>query len=398
LCRQILHIKTFTYRNKDGSYWLDSPAPSFGSNAPPMDAHIQELVDAGWEPMNSASDPGHVRLGKTLILTALTGGLNLFFGASRTAQTITLTFRQSRVPVMPRIVEGTKQIPSNMGGAGSCAFCGASLPSRCVFCCSACAEAQKSRAVGTVERAAKQLNASLTSQSTEGALGWYAGRLFRGANRHPAVMALFCLAGLFVWLFVAGRTPGIATVPPPGEQIKVAAIIDLPKLALKTRAEVERELGKPSRYIQKTINELADEADYPWGIAGYNQSRLNFLILRFQTTPRDYQEAFGLLNLPHPTPPFVAVGGDGTRQLFWRARTYGTEYTCCENLAIQDIWISIDWKEMHLLILDLDDPETWLDQQCTMYVQRAGLALPKGATWRGDPLRRPIVPRKKARL
>jgi hypothetical protein len=48
------------------------------------------------EPMTPANDSGHVRVGKTMVLMALTGSFSLFFGASRTAQTITLTFQNSR--------------------------------------------------------------------------------------------------------------------------------------------------------------------------------------------------------------------------------------------------------------------------------------------------------------
>lgn len=87
----IMQIKTFTYRQKKkGSYWLEGT-----DSQQPMDAHIQGLVNTGWEPINSANDPGHVRAGKTLSLGALTGGLSFFFGASRTAPTITLTFKKA---------------------------------------------------------------------------------------------------------------------------------------------------------------------------------------------------------------------------------------------------------------------------------------------------------------
>ena len=86
-----MDIKTFVYKRKrNGSYWLEGYDLS-----PSMDKHIQELVNAGWEPLNSANDTGHVKVGKTLALTALTGGLSLFFGASRTAPTITLTFKSN---------------------------------------------------------------------------------------------------------------------------------------------------------------------------------------------------------------------------------------------------------------------------------------------------------------
>jgi len=60
-----------------------------------MDAHIERMLGDGWELMNSANDNGHVRLGKTLGLAALTGGVSLLFGASRTKEKITLTFKKT---------------------------------------------------------------------------------------------------------------------------------------------------------------------------------------------------------------------------------------------------------------------------------------------------------------
>jgi hypothetical protein len=84
-----MQVKTFTYKRKGKKYFVDE---MFGDE---MDAHIQGLLGSGWEPMNSATDPGHVRAGKTLGLMALTGGLSLFFGASRTAEKITLTFKKA---------------------------------------------------------------------------------------------------------------------------------------------------------------------------------------------------------------------------------------------------------------------------------------------------------------
>jgi hypothetical protein len=160
--------------------------------------------------------------------------------------------------------------------------------------------------------------------------------------------------------------------------------MDLTKLALLKRPEVERVLGKPSKYIRrKSEGELADEADYPWGSAGYNQSRLNFLILRFQTKPHNYQEAFQLLSLPQPNPPFVAVGAGETFQR-WQDLPYRSGYHCCHNLAPASIWISSDWKEMHVLILDLDAPEEWSEEQCRMYVQRTGLSLPPAAKFKSN--------------
>ena len=84
-----MQIKTFTYKRTFGQYLLTP------WGAKKMDDHIAEMVNAGWEPMNSANDSGHVKVGKTVGLMALTGGLSLLFGASRTEPTITLTFKKA---------------------------------------------------------------------------------------------------------------------------------------------------------------------------------------------------------------------------------------------------------------------------------------------------------------
>ena len=97
-----MEIKTFTYKKGHGSYYLD-----LGWQYVYMDDHIQQMLNTGWEAMNSMNDPGHVRVGKTLVLTALTGGLSLFFGASRSDQTITITFKRHT--------------------CGYCSFCGTAL-------------------------------------------------------------------------------------------------------------------------------------------------------------------------------------------------------------------------------------------------------------------------------
>ena len=83
-----MRVRTFTYTLRGGEYRTDSGTQ--------MDAHIQRMVERGWELLNSTSDTGHVRIGKTLAVGALTGGLSLLFGGSRTAKTITLTFKTDR--------------------------------------------------------------------------------------------------------------------------------------------------------------------------------------------------------------------------------------------------------------------------------------------------------------
>jgi hypothetical protein len=86
-----VQVQTFTYTMRAGAHRL----PGLFGSGKTMDDHVAEMMSDGWEPMNSAADAGHVRVGKTLAGMALTGGLSLFFGASRTAEKITLTFKRS---------------------------------------------------------------------------------------------------------------------------------------------------------------------------------------------------------------------------------------------------------------------------------------------------------------
>jgi hypothetical protein len=367
-----MQIKTFVYQNKKGSYWLGDLA---------MDHHIQRMVNDGWELMNSANDTGHVRVGKTLLLTGLTGGVSLLFGASRTAPTLTLTFKRDR-PEINRC---------------RCSSCGEGVAVSSLFCPKCGVRLRLVANVVPVANPRPKPNqvAVNASQSHLATAGYAAGLLTRSTKNHPVVaitiVAALSLLLLFFWLAPQPSAARPAEETASVEPTHLQPLLDLPNLALRKRSEVEKAIGKPAKYVRrKDEGELADEADYPWGIAGYNQARLNFVILRFQTRPHDYQEAFRLLSLPDPRPPYVAKGADGTTQLFWEDQPFGTGYTCCSNLAFKSVWISSDWREMHLLILDLDAPEEWSNQQCTMYVQRTGLPLPKGAAFKGNPLDSPI--------
>src|ERR1035441_4729773 len=84
-----MQVRTFTYTLRSGQYWCEDGYTQ-------MDDHIQRMIGGGWEVLNSANDTGHVRVGKTLVVAGMTGGLSLLFGGSRTAKTITLTFKTDR--------------------------------------------------------------------------------------------------------------------------------------------------------------------------------------------------------------------------------------------------------------------------------------------------------------
>ena len=90
-----MQVRTFTYTLRSGEYWCEDGDTQ-------MDAHIERMIAGGWEVLNSASDTGHVRIGKTLAVGAMTGGLSLLFGGSRTAKTITLTFKTDKPAPEPR--------------------------------------------------------------------------------------------------------------------------------------------------------------------------------------------------------------------------------------------------------------------------------------------------------
>ena len=84
-----MQVQTFIYTLRSGEYWCEDGDTQ-------MDAHIERMIAGGWEVLNSASDTGHVRIGKTLAVGAMTGGLSLLFGGSRTAKTIPLTFKTDK--------------------------------------------------------------------------------------------------------------------------------------------------------------------------------------------------------------------------------------------------------------------------------------------------------------
>jgi hypothetical protein len=89
-----MQVRTFTFTLRSGEYWCENGYTR-------MDEHIQNMIGGGWEVLNSTNDTGHVRVGKTLLVAGMTGGLSLLFGGSRTAKTITLTFKTDK-PAPPQ--------------------------------------------------------------------------------------------------------------------------------------------------------------------------------------------------------------------------------------------------------------------------------------------------------
>jgi hypothetical protein len=87
--RSRVEVKTCTYIKQFGTF-----VEKWSSKK--MDAHVSEMMQDGWELVNSANNAGHLNVGRTVVPAMLTGGLSLLLGASRSAETITLTFKRVR--------------------------------------------------------------------------------------------------------------------------------------------------------------------------------------------------------------------------------------------------------------------------------------------------------------
>lgn len=342
-----MQIKTFVYRLRKGTYWLES-----GRGTQAMDDHIRELANTGWEPMNSANDPGHVRLGKTLMLTALTGGLSLFFGASRTAQTITLTFRRPEQ-------DAPKAVPAARGGLRMCSFCGVQTVGQ-EENCARCGNAlpTTSRPVNWAEQKPIQHTASL-NESTLGQLGFVAGRSTRYLKRHPIITAMLgvasfvCVYGALVGglsapnaaiAVRAGNVPGAqqpGPAPTDGSAVGPAKVakpvagpthvaIDLPRLVFAPSEDVGRVLGNPlRRTATENVMDWREgdvvEAVYRRAICTFLQGRLVAIEYTFDkgSRPKTLTDALVASGLP---PTAAALNRS---QAYFRA-----EYT--ENPAFRN--------------------------------------------------------------
>jgi hypothetical protein len=148
-------------------------------------------------------------------------------------------------------------------------------------------------------------------------------------------------------------------------------------MALSKRADVEKVLGKPLAYKKRqSLGEIGDEADYPWGMAGYVNSRLIFVTVKFPVPPADYVKAFALLGLPAPNAPYVR---DGDRTMIWKATTFNSGFNCCDSLSIDDIFIDGKFSEMHVYLIDLDSPSSRTDAESRMWEERTRQPLPSPA-------------------
>lgn len=120
--RPVGTVETYTYTGKSGR--LSEQFSMVG-----MEQHINLMIANGWEVVNQTGLPGHVRLGRTLTGAALTGGISLLAGGSRTADRVTITYRRVHVPVAAVKASARVKFCSVCGGSCTinslfCAFCG----------------------------------------------------------------------------------------------------------------------------------------------------------------------------------------------------------------------------------------------------------------------------------
>lgn len=164
--RPVGAVETFTYTGKSGV--LLEQFSKMG-----MERHINLMITNGWEVVNQTGLPGHVRLGRTLTGAALTGGLSLLAGGSRTADRVTITYRRVQVPAAPPIVHPplatVGQISPERGvdstGDLSCPKCDTRLPSDAMFCRS-CGTSMGSRTLAASTKACHNCGSQLGPDAT----------------------------------------------------------------------------------------------------------------------------------------------------------------------------------------------------------------------------------------
>jgi hypothetical protein len=122
-------------------------------------------------------------------------------------------------------------------------------------------------------------------------------------------------------------------------------------------------LGKPTGYIRGGRGDLGDTANYSWGSMIYNHGRAVAIFYRFHQRPSDYQQAFAILGLPPANPPYIR---NVDQTMIWRApipaaypNSFKGAYYCCGGLTFEDIFITGDFSEIHVYLLDLDNKSRW---------------------------------------
>ncbi len=85
----------------NGRPWWECSLPQFVVEYKSVDALNAELpiaTEHGWELDNTAAAGSHINVGRTVTSAALTGGISLLFGASRSKGKTTIVWKRSARP------------------------------------------------------------------------------------------------------------------------------------------------------------------------------------------------------------------------------------------------------------------------------------------------------------
>ncbi|SRR5260221_258784 len=79
-----------------GKEWYNDPARltyvATYTNEKAMQREVEAAAQHGWMPQGATGTSGHINVGRTATAAALTGGVSLLFGASRSKDKLTITF------------------------------------------------------------------------------------------------------------------------------------------------------------------------------------------------------------------------------------------------------------------------------------------------------------------
>ena len=172
------------------------------------------------------------------------------------------------------------------------------------------------------------------------------------------------------------------------ELAQVPKEIDIPSIALKTRAQAEKILGKPKKFKKRhSKTDRADEAEYAWGSVAYMDGLLCFVNFKFHSVNQDYRVALAKLGLTTGPDPYVRPN-DQNR--IWQHIVFDNEFQCCGGLDFSYLLLPGDLSEAMIWILERDEPESWTPGQKQMWSNLTGRSLPAQAMVKDNVMTMPI--------
>lgn len=169
-------------------------------------------------------------------------------------------------------------------------------------------------------------------------------------------------------------------------------ILDLNELALHSRADVEKAVGKPLSYVRTrntrkngNVEDLGDTATYSWGSVYYANNHL--VAVQRTGPPRPYSAALAEFGLAQGSEPYIR-DSDGT--MLWNNRPFKSGIETPQGLVIDSAFLPSDFSELHIWILDGYHPKSWTDDECVMWLRMSGNKIPEAAMQRGDAIYWPL--------